>query len=171
MSSLWLYLCRVREGNRKPGSSNIHKEARAERDFWVCEAVWSFQRLCNRGVGVCNLCVLGVYSPSPWVLLGMVVYGVILVTWKQSFVRVQFGSSFHNAGLPKTSSCFGFMRQRPFPKGRITSSAIRWLLGKNTVRLIHKTETGSILWMSQNRMTRSVFLPSNGRITPGVFPA
>ncbi len=33
----------------------------------------------------------------------------------------------------------------PVSKGRITSSVIRWLLGKNTLRLIHKIETGSIL--------------------------
>ena len=39
---------------------------------------------------------------------------------------------------------------------------------KNTLRLIHKIEPVSILWMS-----RSVFLPSNQRNTPGrsMFPA
>ena len=46
--------------------------------FRVCEAVPSFQRLRNRGIGICNLSVLGCL----WFLgtdLGTVVYRITLI--------------------------------------------------------------------------------------------
>ncbi len=46
---------------KKSGWSDLNEEVWAEElsQCMFCEAVWSFKRLCNRGIGVWNLCVLG----------------------------------------------------------------------------------------------------------------